>query len=227
MCFSANASLAAFVFGTLFNIKVFLDADSYSNSNSNSNANNSINYKMVAGMYQCALIMQLFDFMVWNDKECKTSGKFATKGTFVVSVLQPVFIIILFLLFTQETDMKKKITAFILLMAYVGIILYMFYFNPNNIKSIDCMYIKDKCSEMYYKWTDNLHPYGKLSHITSISISMALLLKSKMFAGIHILFFVGTYLLSRSFYKCGMPSVWCIYACGGPLLNYILMKNNV
>ena len=43
MCFSANASLAAFVFGTLFNIKVFLDADSYSNSNSNSNANNSIN----------------------------------------------------------------------------------------------------------------------------------------------------------------------------------------
>jgi len=149
----------------------------------------------------------------------------ATKGAFVVSVLQPAFIIILFLLFTQETDMKKKLSSCVLLIAYLGIIIYMFYFNPNNINAIDCMYIKDKCSEMYYKWTDNLHPYGKLAHIVSISASMGLLLKSKLFAGIHILFFVGSYLLSRTFYTCGMPSVWCLYACGGPLLNYILMKS--
>ena len=216
MCFSANASLAAFVFGTFFNIKVFLDA------NSNPNENN-INYQMVAGIYQFILIMQLFDYMVWNDKGCKNNGKLATKGAFIATVLQPVFIIILLLLFTQETDMKKKLSAFLLLLIYLGIILYMFYFNPNNIKAIDCMYIKDKCSEMYYKWTDNLHPYGKLSHIVSISASMALLLKSKMFAGIHISYFVGAYLFSRSFYKCGMPSVWCLYACGGPFINYILM----
>jgi len=220
MCFSANASLAAFIFGTLFNIKVFMDA------NNNPTAK-SINYKMIAGMYQFILVMQLFDFIVWNDMECKKSGKFATKAAFIATVLQPVFIIILFLLFTQEQDMKKKLTAFALLLTYLGIILYMFYYNPNNLKSIDCMYIKDKCSEMYYKWTDNLHPYGKLSHIVSISLSMALLLKSGLFAGIHILFFVGAYLLSRTFYKCGMPSVWCLYACGGPFINYMLMKNNI
>jgi hypothetical protein len=210
----------AFTIGTIFNILVILD-------DKKNPSENNINYKMIAGMYQFILVMQLFDFVVWNDMQCKSGGKTTTKGAFVATVLQPVFIIILFLLFTQETDITKKLFAFVCLLVYLGVILYMFYYNPNNIKAIDCMYIKDKFSEMYYKWTDNLHPYGKLSHITSISISMALLLKSKMFAGIHILFFVGSYLLSRSLYKCGMPSIWCLYACGGPLVNYILMKNKI
>jgi hypothetical protein len=45
MCISAEVSLLAFLVGTGFNIKVFIDA------NNNPNENN-INYKLIAVMYQ-------------------------------------------------------------------------------------------------------------------------------------------------------------------------------
>ncbi len=89
------------------------------------------------------------------------------------------------------------------------------------------MYIKDGCSEMFYKWTDNLYPYGKLSYILSISISILLLIKSSTFASIQVIFFIGIYLLSRTLYECGMPSVWCLYACLAPMLNYFLMYKKI
>jgi len=220
MCISAEVSLLAFIVGTGFNIKVFIDA------NNNPNENN-INYKLIAVMYQFVVFMQLFDMMVWLDKGCKSYGKIGTLLAFFNTMLQPVFIIVLFLLFTQELNIYKKLASFVTLLVYVGSIAYMFYYNPNNIKPIDCMYIKDGCSEMFYKWTDNLYPYGKLSYILSISISILLLIKSSTFASIQVIFFVGIYLLSRTLYECGMPSVWCLYACLAPMLNYFLMYKKI
>ena len=220
MCISAEVSLLAFLIGTGFNIKVFIDA------NNNPDDNNT-NYKLIAIMYQFIVFMQLFDMMVWLDKGCKSYGKFGTLLAFFNTILQPIFIIVLFLLFTQELNIYKKLASFVTLLVYVGSIAYMFYYNPNNIKSIDCMYIKDGCSEMFYKWTNNLHPYGKLTYILSISISILLLIKSSTFASIQAIFFVGTYLLSRTLYKCGMPSIWCLYACLGPMLNYFLMYKKI
>jgi hypothetical protein len=102
----------AFTIGTIFNILVILD-------DKKNPSENNINYKMIAGMYQFILVMQLFDFVVWNDMQCKSGGKSSTKGAFVATVLQPVFIIILFLLFTQETDITKKLFAFVCLLVYL------------------------------------------------------------------------------------------------------------
>jgi hypothetical protein len=212
MCVNAETSISAFVVGSFFN---FLVAKSTSN----------VNYLMIAGVYEFALIMQLFDFIAWKDPECKSYNKIATKGAFVFNILQPIVFIIILLIFSQVESKISKIIVGCLLLFYTGFIIYKIYYSTET--PIDCLKPSINCKNLYYKWWKNIGDYGIIAYTIPIIISILLLVKSFKFSLIHSIYFIITLLISNKYYSCGTASMWCLFATGGPILNYLLLKSNI
>ena len=212
MCVNAETSISAFVTGTFFNILV---ARSTSN----------VNYLMIAGIYQFTILMQLFDFIAWKDQECTRPNNIATRFAFIFNILHPVIIILILLLFTQVNNLKFKIIIVCLMFLYISFITYNLYYSTT--KPIDCLKPTDSCKNLYYKWWDKIGDYTLVAYLIPIISSFLLLLKSFTFSAIHIVYIIISLLASTKYYSCGTASTWCLFASGGPILNYLLLKANI
>jgi hypothetical protein len=212
MCVNAETSITAFVVGSFFN---FLVAKSTSN----------VNYLMVAGIYQFTILMQLFDFIAWKDQQCTGPNNIGTRFAFIFNILHPVIIILILLLFTQVKNIKHKIIIVCLMFLYISFITYNLYYSSGD--PIECLKPTDTCKNLYYKWWDKTGNYTIFAYLIPIIMSFLLLLKSFTFSIIHIVYIIISLLASTKYYSCGKASTWCLFATGGPLLNYLLLKSNI
>lgn len=213
MCINAKTSLGSFVFGSFIN-GILLTS------------NPSTDYFIIALVYEFILSMQLFDFIAWKDSMCGKLNVFATKGAFIQNMLQPVVIMLLLLYFTKIENKISKGIVNILLVFYISYIFYNLYYNKSP-KSITCLRPTEKCKHLQYDWWNNIGDYPIFIYLIPIVISFLLLLSSSKFAIIHSLYFIMSFLISGLFYACGLPSIFCLFATGGPLLNLVLMKYNI
>lgn len=213
MCINAKTSISSFIFGTIINGIVL-------------NSKPSTDYFIIALVYEFILSMQLFDFFAWKDSNCGKLNEFATKGAFIQNMLQPVVVMLLLLYFTNSENKTSKGLVNILLIIYIGYIFYKLYYN-NSPKSITCLRPTDKCKHLQYDWWKNIGNYPIFIYLIPIIISFLLLLSSTKFSLIHSLYFIMSFLISGMFYACGLPSMFCLFATGGPLLNLLLMKYGI
>jgi hypothetical protein len=213
MCINAKTSLGSFVFGTIIN-GILLSSKP------------STDYFIIALVYEFILSMQLFDFFAWLDSRCGKLNEFATKGAFIQNMLQPVVIMLLLLYFTKNNNKISNGIVNILLVFYISYIFYKLYYNKSP-KSITCLRSTEKCKHLQYDWWNNIGDYPIFIYLIPIIISFLLLLSSTKLAIIHSLYFIISFMISGLFYACGLPSMFCLFATGGPLLNLILMKYNI
>jgi len=213
MCINAKTSIGSFTLGTIINGIVL-------------NSKPSTDYFIIALVYEFILFMQLFDFMAWKDSMCGKLNEFATKGAFIQNMLQPVIVMLLLLYFTKIDNKISKGVVNLLLVIYIGYIFYKLYYNKSP-KSITCLRPTNKCKHLQYDWWNNIGDYPIFIHLIPIVISFLLLLTSTKFAIIHSIYFIMSFLISGMFYACGLPSMFCLFATGGPILNLLLMKYNI
>lgn len=213
MCINAEISLGSFIFGTIIN-GILLGS------------NPSTDYFILALVYEFILSMQLFDFFAWLDSMCGKLNEFATKGAFIQNMLQPVVVMLLLLYFTKNNNKISKGIVNILLVFYISYIFYKLYYNKSP-KSITCLRPTEKCKHLQYDWWSNIGDYPIFIYLIPIIISFLLLLSSTNFAIIHSLYFIMSFMISGMFYACGLPSMFCLFATGGPILNLLLMKYRI
>jgi len=213
MCINAKTSLGSFVFGTIINGILLRSKPS-------------ADYFIIALVYEFILTMQLFDFFAWKDSMCGKLNEFATKGAFVQNMLQPVVVMLLLLYFTKIENKISKGIVNILLVFYISYIFYKLYYNKSP-KSIKCLRPTETCKHLQYDWWNNIGDYSIFIYLIPIVISFLLLLSSTKFAIIHSVYFIMSFIISRTFYACGLPSIFCLFATGGPILNLLLMKYSI
>ena len=211
MCISAPISAFFFLIGTIVNIIIFQKTTNP-------------DYLIFVGIYQFILLMQVFDFFAWTDLDCGPQNKMATKMAFIQNMLQPVVVIVLLLTYTQVKNRNNKLIVSIVLCAYISIILYKFYYT--DYKALTCMKPTEQCKHLTYSWWSVIgyDEFASVTFLTPIVTSFLLLLKSRNFAIIQIVYLLLSFFISSQFYACGTASIFCLFAAGGPLLNYVLMK---
>ena len=215
MCVNAETSLFFFLVGTIINLFII-------------GKTTNVDYLIMAGIYQFILVMQLFDFLCWTDLKCGLQNKIGTIGAFLHTLLQPVIIPLILLVFTQVKNKTNKLIVSLILCIYISIVFYCFYYK--KYKPITCLKPSETCKHLRYDWWSIISIgsiQALLLFLLPIISSFYLLLKSKKFAIIHGLYVLIAGMLSLKFYACGSPSMFCLFATGGPLLNYILMKNKI
>ncbi len=213
MCINAEISLGSFIFGTIINGILLISKPS-------------TDYFIIALVYEFILSMQLFDFFAWIDSMCGKLNEFATKGAFIQNMLQPVVVMLLLLYFTKNNNKISKGVVNMLLVFYISYIFYKLYYNKSP-KSITCLRPTEKCKHLQYDWWSNIGDYPIFIYLIPIIISFLLLLSSTKFAIIHSLYFIMSFMISGMFYACGLPSIFCLFATGGPILNLLLMKYKI
>ena len=218
MCIDAKTSISTFIIASIINCIVFTSTTN-------------INYLMMSGIYQFIIMIQLFDFIVWKDQKCGKMNKIGTRSIFTATLLQPIVIANIILLFSKVKGTYERLIISLIIIIYTGFIFNKLYFSK-DYKIVTCLKPNDECTHLQYSWwnkplDDNNKGTAGLLYNTGILISILLLVKTFKFAVIHVAYIVVSSILSFNFYSCGGPSMWCLMATGGPLLNYILMKNNV
>lgn len=215
MCVDAKTSLFFLIAGTIMNV-FFISHTA------------NPDYLMIAGIYQFILLMQFFDFLCWTDLKCGLQNRIGTIGAFLHTMIQPVVIMLILLNFTQVKEKKNKLIVSFILCLYISIVFYNFYYK--KYEPITCLKPTATCKNLRYDWWSVMSTGSAgafLLFVLPIISSFYLLFKSNTFAIINILYIVIAGMLSLKFYACGSPSMFCLFATGGPLLNYILMKNKI
>jgi hypothetical protein len=213
MCINAETSITTFLVASFINIIIF-------------NSTKNKDYIILAIIYQFIIFMQLFDLLAWLDQKCGLLNKIITKGALIHTTLQPVFISLICILLTDNKNLITKGVVMLVMMVYLAIIIHQLYYSKEP-KPLECMKPTKDCNHLQYKWWSNIGYYGIFYFMTPITLTFLLLLKSFNFALIHVIYLFITFGISLLFYGCGTPSMFCLFAVGGPILNYILMKNNV
>ena len=231
MCINAEVSIATFIIASIVNIIVFTSSTN-------------INYLMLSGIYQFIILIQLFEFLAWKDQKCGKINEFATKSIFVATTLQPVVITSIILLLSQVESLLYRGIVTLSIIIYTGKTFYDLYYNRSTkektcnqcdkidqVKQVDpitCLKPTKTCKHLQFGWWNK--QLKSSLYIFPIFLSILLLVNTFKFAMIHVIYLIVTGLLGSVIYSCnGLAgaSSWCLLATGGPILNYILMKNNI
>ena len=208
MCINAGTSLAAFLIGSAVNGIVL-------------QASPRTDVRIIALIYEFILTVQLFDFLAWRNPGCNGVNTFATKAAFVQNMLQPVVVLLLLLTFTESKSVMNKALVNFILVFYIGYIMLKLYYSKTPAP-LTCLRPTATCKHLQYDWWWNIGDYPIFIHLTPIIAGFLLLLSSTKFALQHTGYLIGSFLIGGKFYACGLPSMFCLFAAGGPVLNLLL-----
>ena len=210
MCFSAEASLTAYVLGSIASLYLLIKGDKYDKH---------------IGLFSLIFIqIQLAEFLMWIDQNCnKNINHYATNFANYILILQPLSIIIGAILFST-TNIPNNLLYCFLLIFIIGLIIY----------SIRIAYNKKKlCSKSinngYLEWDVIKKP--NLIYYIFYFIFMFLIwpfVKNKK--GIFIFIFGIISLLfglnnNYQFNFAQWESKWCFFGVLLPFL--IIIYNNI
>ncbi len=208
MCWSANASIASFIIGTIINISVMLYFKT------------PIIYSICI-LWQWVLMMQLSEYLIWKDLDNKSTNGLGTKMALIFNITQPL-VVFLCLLLTSPATISFKIVASIVILVYVSYMLINFN-KQNEYKSLNP---SSKCKHMNLKWWQDIKDSGIVYCFTLITIIL-LILRPFNLAIFFSIFLIITFIVSLIFYSCGGASMWCWFVVPFPLFLAIFYKNFV
>ncbi len=212
MCINENVSLATFTICSLSCIYLF--------------KRNNNNDRWIAVAFAYLGSMQLLEYLMWKDQECKGLNQIATNIGFIHNILQPVISLLIAYYFTGG-----KIPSYI----YIIFVVYLATSLPEIIR----MKKSDQCSlpcndgevGLSWKYTNTNYPTYVWGVFCLALIAPFLSMKGngKVYAGI----IMGIYILAHliSIKRCpanqGTPpngSWWCVMAALVPLLAIKINK---
>ena len=141
MCWNEQVSWITLCIGTLlnlFNILYFKNTT----------------ITLISLAFQWLLLMQLFEALAWRDQECGSLNKFATNGALIANVTQPLFVCMLFVLFST-TSTRNKMIALGISFIYVCYVLYVL----NNTSEYTCLRPSKSCSHLNLYWWANMNGF--------------------------------------------------------------------
>lgn len=215
MCYTKEESLKYFIIGSLLSTGLIVKGDKYD--------------KHIGIAFIAVILMQLAEYLMWSDIECKGLNQKATIFAYLVLILQPLSILLAGL-YLNTLNLSKNVI-------YVSIILVLTLF----IGFFQFLKNEDKCSKIHKKdghlvWpfieryfpSDNNNPY-----IICVSIYLFFLIGTWLFMNnvkgiIIFLLFLGTLLHYRKINLENFHSIWChgsvksiiIYLVTAVLYNY-------
>ncbi len=210
MCFSAEASLTAYILGSIASLHLLINGDKYDKH---------------IGLFSLTFIqIQLAEFLMWIDQDCnKNINHYATIFAEYILILQPFSIILGALLF-KTTNISNKLLYFFLILVIFGTNQSLLIYSKRVI------YNKRKlCSKSinngYLEW-DFIKKYGFASYILYF-IFMFLIwpfVKNKKGIFVFILTIIGLIFGFNNNYKFNFAqweSKWCFYSVLLPFLIII------
>tara|TARA_X000000368_G_scaffold60956_1_gene42995 strand:+ start:880 stop:1518 length:639 start_codon:yes stop_codon:yes gene_type:complete len=207
MCFSAQASLTAYILGSFASIYLLIKGDKYDKH---------------IGLFSLTFIqIQLAEFLMWIDQDCKNINHYASILADYILILQPLSIILGSILF-KTTNIPTKLLYLFLLSFIIGIIVY----------SIRVIYNKRKlCSKSinngYLKW-DVIKKPSLLDYIGYFIFVTLIWLFVKNKKGLLVFIFTIISLLfglnnNYKFTFAQWESKWCFF---GVLLPFLIIIYN-
>lgn len=212
MCWDANTSILTFILGTILNVYTF----SYFPSK---------NIKLLCIVWQWILCMQIAEFFIWNaiNSNNDNQNKLGTKMALILNILQPVIIYVVCMCFSNDKlSITKKILSSILIIFYMSYMLLKFNENPEYKK----LNPSEKCINLNLKWWKDIPSSGLIYCITLFSLILLLFSPFKL-AIITVLYIFIALLISKKFYNCGQPSIWCWLVVPMPIIVALIEKYNI
>lgn len=196
MCWSEEVSWATLILGSLFNIfNIYYFRDT--------------TVILVSIAIQWLLLMQLFEALAWRDQNCGSLNKFATNGALIANITQPLFVCMLFIIFSPVPQSYKLLALFIAF-GYMCYALYIL----NITNEYTCLRPSKTCSHLDLYWWKNMN--GFIYCVTLFSI-MLLLIRPFNLAVMLSGYIALTLLLSLMFYSCAAGSIWCWFTSVAPI----------
>jgi len=106
MCYSAQDSMIAYIFGTISNIYLFINSKN-------------TDEKIIGLFLLFVSQMQLFDFLFWINKNCNKTNKNITKLAIIFNHLQPIVLYSLLKIYKYNTHITCDITFYIFLILII------------------------------------------------------------------------------------------------------------
>ena len=153
-----------------------------------------------------ALMMQLAEYFIWNDINCKTdTNKIATKFAIFLNITQPIIVYIL-LLINSNVNYIFKILSTIIIIFYT---FYTLYYVFNNFNKYECVSKQPNCLNINLKWWEDIK-YGGIIFSVALFLIILFLLRPIQLSLPIVMYLILTSFISSKFYSCGVSSVWCL-----------------
>ncbi len=204
MCWNKETSLSSFIIGTCINIFCLKYFKNYNT--------------IIFIVWQWVLMMQLSEYLIWIDQDCKTTNNYGSKMALLFNITQPIITYICLIL-TSTNETKYKYIASTLLLVYISF----FIVKLNSVTEYKCIKPIDKCHNLNLKWWTDIKYSGII--YTIILSSIVLLLYSPLKYSVFIVSYVLlTQLISMIFYSCGSPSMWCLIVVPFPIIYSLICR---
>jgi len=210
MCFSAEASLTAYVLGSIASLYLLINGD---------------NYDKHIGLYSLTFIqIQLVEFLMWIDQDCnKNINHYATIFAEYIVILQPLSIILGALLF-KTTNISNNLLYIFLLIFIIWLINYSKIFAYNKRKLCS-----KSINNGYLEW-DIIKKYNLFGYSIYFIFVFLIWLFVKNKKGLIVLIFTMFSLLfglnnNYKFNFAQWESKWCFFGVLLPFL--IIIYNNI
>ena len=210
MCFSAEASLTAYILGSIASLYLLIKGDKYDKH---------------IGLFSLTFIqMQLAEFLMWIDQDCnKNINHYATIFAEYILILQPLSIIVGAILF-KTTNISNNLLYLFLLIFIISLINYSIRVAYNKIKLCS-----KSINNGYLEW-DVIKEYSLFNYIIYFSFMFLIWPFVKNKKGLIVLIFSMLSLLfglnnNYKFNFAEWESKWCFFGVLMPFL--IIIYNNI
>lgn len=209
MCYSKDLSLTSFLFGITASITLI----TFGNEES-SDTNKTIGY-----YYLFITLMQLVEYLIWSDIECKNGlNKFASLTGPILNHLQPLVLLIFANMYIKSNkiidfDILLFINGLYLLYTIIKYLKYIqnkdnFCVKPNDYGHLDWTWKHDFNYTLYVivNFINLVNYYNNINLMTSIVLSYILLI------------------ISIFKYNKNIGEIWCLMVTGIPFVNLFIQK---
>ena len=215
MCYTKEISLNTFIIGISSSLILIL----FGNKNyQKQNLGIGILFFIVS-------FMQLFDYMIWDDLECKKNyNKLAGKLGPLFNAIQPL-ILYIFILFIKQTKEPYRLDNIILTIINFLYLAYVLYIYKVHIDKNICSKVeKGRIRWSWYNSWENL--YFPTIYLIVLSINVMYIIKNKYIL-IATLLSALFLIISKINYKYHIGEFWCYFVNSIPLIILVLQKLNI
>ena len=202
MCFSKEISLVTFIIGAIGSALVY-------------SLNTKID-KILAIFFFYVILMQLVEYILWNNLTCNIINKITTFTAIILNSTQPILLAML-VLYNYKLPNQTSLIIYTILYSLMMIIY--------NLQTKTLCTLKNKFNHLEWKW-NNLFLYWLVYGIYIFYLSYILLSIPFNWNIILLLLIVLPYVLSIYVYfgTNNIGSLWCFFAAFIPIIWFIFRK---
>jgi hypothetical protein len=202
MCFSKEVSLGTFIIGVIGSALVY-------------SFNTKID-KILAIFFFYIILMQLLEFILWNNLTCNVINKITTFTAIILNATQPVVLAML-VLYNYKLPNQTSLIIYTILYSLMMLIY--------NLQTKTLCTLKNKFNHLEWKW-NSLFMYIFAYIMYILYLSYIILSIPYKWNKMLILIILLSYLLSIYIYwgTNNIDSLWCFFAAFFPIIWFIFRK---